>query len=444
MPERNRRFALMASATALGNRRGEVMIYSAITDWTWGDSDPAVTSNRFDKALKELGDVDEITVRINSPGGAVSEAIAIRTMLMKHPATKIVDIEGACDSAATLIACLPGAKVRMAKGGEYMIHRCTWGARGHADTMLAAYNSMMNTDRDMADIYAERTGKTQEECLELMTAETWFTADTAMEAGFVDEIIASTDGEEPIAACSVDAETADLMRACYAHAPEHAIKAAQPPANETPGTSSVSRDAAATFPREEGNNVSNGNTAVATGRLESRRDFDFSAEPKNANGQIGDLSAAPYPSENNQEGVNTMDELRNATAEQLEQENPELAASIGRAAVEAERERLRHIDDVTPEREEYAQMRADAKANGTSFADYLKLIAAKSRELKEAENKKRADYLANREKETANASNVGGGDAGDHDGDDSQAKQDRVAKELATLADSMDVTATEM
>ena len=398
MPERNKRFALMASATALGNRRGEVMIYSVITDWAWGDSDPAVTSNRFDKALKDLGDVDEITVRINSPGGAVSEAVAIRTMLIKHPAKKTVDIEGACDSAATLIACLPGAKVRMAKGGEYMIHRCTWGARGHADTMLAAYNSMTNTDRDMADIYAERTGKTQDECLELMTAETWFTADTAMEAGFVDEIIASAEGEEPIAACAVDAETADLMRACYAHAPEHAIKAAEAPAG-TPG-----------------NNVSNGDTAVAAER----------------------------PSENNLEGVNTMDELRNATAEQLAQENPELVASIGNAAVEAERERLRQIDDVTPENEEYAQMRADAKANGTSFADYLKLIAAKSRELKEAERKKGAEYLANRQKETAQAGNVGGGDAGDHDGDSDEAKIDKAAKDIAELASGMTGSSVEM
>ena len=148
MPVQNKRFALMASVTALGNRRGEVMIYSVISsvisDWAWGDSDPVVTSNRFDKALKDLGDVDEITVRINSPGGAVSEAVAIRTQLIKHPARKIIDIEGSCASAATLIACMPGAKVRMAKGSDYMIHRCTWGARGHADTMLAAYNSMMN------------------------------------------------------------------------------------------------------------------------------------------------------------------------------------------------------------------------------------------------------------------------------------------------------------
>jgi len=403
MAGNNKRFSLMASATALGNRRGEVMIYSVITDWAWGDNDPVVTSNRFDKALKELGDVDEITVRINSPGGAVSEAIAIRTMLMKHPAMKTVDIEGACDSAATLIACMPGAKVRMAKGGDYMIHRCTWGARGHAEAMLAAYQSMTNTDNDMADIYAERTGKSREECLELMKAETWFTAESAMEAGFVDEVIAGAEGEEPIAACAMDAETADLMRACYAHAPEYTIKAAQAQTMK-PETG------------KPGNDVSNGNTAVAAER----------------------------PSENTLEGVNNMDELKNATAEQLTQENPELVADIGKAAVEAERARIRKIDDLTPDGEAYAQMCADAKANGTSAADYLEMVAKKSRELKEAERKKGADYLADRQKETANAGNVGGGDSGDHDGEDKEAKENRTAKELAAIADSMEVNASEM
>ena len=398
MPERNKRFALMASVTALGNRRGEVMVYSAISPYSWGDDDPTVTSNKFDKQLKELGDVDEITVRINSPGGAVTEAIAIRTALMKHPAKKIVDIEGCCDSAATLIACLPGATVRMAKGGEYMIHRCSWFAWGHADAMLSAYNSMTNTDRDMADIYAERTGMTQDECLELMAAETWYTADTAKEAGFVDEIITADEGEEPIAACAVDDETMNLMRQCYTHAPEHAIKAAQAPAGAP------------------GNEVSNGDTAVAAER----------------------------PSENNLEGVNTMDELRNATAEQLAQENPELVASIGNAAVEAERARIREIDDLTPDGEEYAQMCAEAKANGTSAADYLKKVAAKSRELKEAERKKGAEYLANRQKETAQAGNVGGGDAGDHDGDSDEAKTDKAAKDIAELANGMTGSAVEM
>lgn len=134
-----------------------------------------------------------------------------------------------------------------------------------------------------------------------------------------------------------------------------------------------------------------------------------------------------------------MDELRNATAEQIAQENPEAAASIGNAAVEAERARIREIDDMTPDGAEYAQMCAEAKANGTSAGDYLKLVAKKSKELKAAQKAKGAAYLEQRQQETADAQNVGGGDSGDHDGDDKEAKQDKLARELANLADASNV-----
>ena len=213
MPKRSRCFRLECRMAKAEDSKAEIMIYSSIAPNKWWDDDPTVTSRDFDKELKALGDVDEITIRINSPGGAVNEAVAIRTALMKHKAKKIVDIEGSCDSAATLIACLPGAHVRMAKGADYMIHRCSWIAWGHADAMLSAYNSMINTDNDMADIYAQRTGKTRDECLEMMTATTWFTAETAKENGFVDEIISAgeAEDEEPIAACAMDAEVFSLM-----------------------------------------------------------------------------------------------------------------------------------------------------------------------------------------------------------------------------------------
>ncbi len=377
-----KQFHLVASARALGNRRGEVTIYSEIYPYSWGSDDPTVTSNKFLKELNSLGDVDEITVKINSPGGIVSEAIAIRTNLMEHPAKKIINIEGCCDSAATLIACMPGARVRMAKGGEYMIHRCSGGARGNADKMLSAYNSMMQTDKDMADIYAERTGKTTEECLELMKAETWYGAEEAMAAGFVDEIITAAGDEMELAACAADEETAALMRACYAHAPERPIR-----------------------PRDEGKagNVSNGSSAVA----------------------------ADTPTENKNEGVNNMDELKNATAEQFAEENPTATETIRKEAIEAERKRVEEIDALTPPGAEYAEMARQAKADGTTAADFLKGVIAKQREASKA-------YLDKRKEESKKAEEVDGGDAGDHDKGDKEAKQDREAKLLADLADSID------
>lgn len=311
-------FSIRYDVKALGEKKGEVKIYSVITDMKWWPDDPGVTSNDFDKALKALGEVDELTIRINSPGGLVNEAVAIRSMLINHPAKKTIDIEGDCCSAATLIACLPKANVRMAKGATFMIHRARRGARGTADDMMAAYNNLVKVDRDMADIYAQRTGMTAEECLELMKAETWYTAEEAKDAGFADEVITGQDEDEPIVACAVDAETMELMRACYDHTPDHPI-------------------------------ISN----------------------------RADAAAAEAHSEyNHLEGGNEMPELNEATAEHTDQETPVSAQEIARQAVEAERERIQEIESMTPPGASFAQMRNDAIHNGTSIGDYIKQIVA--------------------------------------------------------------------
>ena len=384
MPKANKQFHLFAQIVALGNRRGEVKVYSWISTWKWDEDDPTVTSNDFDKQLKALGDVDEIVVRINSPGGVVTEAIAIRTALMKHRATKIIDIEGCCDSAATLIACMPGAKVRMAQGGEYMIHCCSAIAWGQKDKILSVYNSMAQTDKDMAAIYAERTGKTPDECAALMQAETWYGAKEAQEAGFVDEIITGADEDVEIAACAVDADTMELMRTCYAHAPEHMIRDHHPISNET--------------------------SAVA----------------------------AASSTENTQnKGVGNMPELKDATAEQLHQENPTLAQAIESAAVSAERERVKQINALTRKGEKWQAMAKKAIEDGTSAADFLKAVIAE-------EEKQGQEYLDTRRKELEASNKIGAGDSKDNDKDDVEAKTDKAAKDIAELAKSMTADGLEM
>ena len=44
-------------------------------------------------------------------------------------------------------------------------------------------------DGDIADVYAYRTGKDKDELLALMDKETWMSADSALELGFVDELV---------------------------------------------------------------------------------------------------------------------------------------------------------------------------------------------------------------------------------------------------------------
>lgn len=391
MPKRSRAFRLECKMAKAEGNKAEIMIYSSISPFKWDDDDPTVTSRDFDKELKALGDVDEITIRINSPGGAVNEAVAIRTALMKHPARKTVDIEGSCDSAATLIACLPGAHVRMAKGSDYMIHRCSWMAWGHADAMLSAYNCMVNTDNDMADIYAERTGMTRDECLELMKATTWYTAETAKDAGFVDEIITASEAEEePIAACSMDAEVFSLMKECYANVPEHPIS------HNTPGMTGEK-------------NVRNEQTAVAAG------------------------ASSENTGETQKETEDSTMEKNDATAEITQQENPADAETIAKKAVEAERNRRKAILTLKPKGAKWDKMAENAIENGDSEADFLRAVIAEQAKTGE-------EYINHRTAETNAAEKIGAGDAQDHDGKDSEAKKDEMAKELAATADAMNVS----
>lgn len=391
----NMGFRLEFKTNKLADKKGEVMVYSVISNskW-WGDETTAID---FDKALKELGDVDEITIRINSPGGEVSSAIAIRTALMKHKASKTIDIEGQCCSAATLIACLPGAKVRIAKGSDYMIHRCSMGVRGNVNVIRSAMESMVNTDNAIADIYAERTGKRDRDgYLKLMDKTEWYDADGAIAEGFADEIIEAAEGEEPIAACAVTEEVYKTMQAIYDNVPEMAV---------------VKPTIAAETP------VSNEKKAVAAG---------------NSSENTGNTPT--------QGGTETM-ENTSATAETVQQEKQPVAAAntaeTKEQILKAERERRKAIKALTPKGAKWQQMAEDAIDNGDSPEAFLQAIITEQAKTGE-------EYLENRRNETEKANKIGAGDAGDLDGQNAKDAEDKLAKEIADLAANMDVKVTDM
>ena len=128
-------------------------------------------------------------------------------------------------------------------------------------------------------------------------------------------------------------------------------------------------------------------------------------------------------------------ELKELTREQLTSGNPALAEEIARQAVEAERERVSGIDAVTMTG--YEQDAEEAKRSGMSVADFIRSMVQKSGE-------KKKSFIAARQAETAPAKQVTAGAAEDSDGEDPKAKSDKVAKELAMLADGMNVHADSM
>lgn len=131
-----------------------------------------------------------------------------------------------------------------------------------------------------------------------------------------------------------------------------------------------------------------------------------------------------------------MDELRNATAEQLQAENPALAQSITNDAISAERNRIKRINSLTRKGAKWEAMAKKAIEDGTSVEDFLTAIIAE-------EQKAGTDYLEARQRETAGAGNVGGGDSGDHD-DDVTAKVDKAASDIASLMKGMNADGAAM
>ena len=90
----------------------DVMIYGEICDDWWKLTEADISATDFDKLLKDARakGVKNLNVRINSPGGDVNQAIAIRTILMNSGMDEIkISIEGMC---AALRRSLPVCPVR--------------------------------------------------------------------------------------------------------------------------------------------------------------------------------------------------------------------------------------------------------------------------------------------------------------------------------------------
>ena len=101
-------------------------------------------------------------------------------------------IEGLAASIASIIA-LAADEVTMSQNSLFMIHNVWGGETGGAKDMRKAADLMDKMSDRLVNIYVSKTGKDESEIRNWMDEETWFTADEALEAGFINSI------EEPIA-----------------------------------------------------------------------------------------------------------------------------------------------------------------------------------------------------------------------------------------------------
>lgn len=158
----------------------EMRIYDVI-GW------PFVEADAFLNDLSKI-QANEIKVKINSPGGDVFDGTAIYNALADHPAKIITSVDGIAASMASIIA-LAGDERQIYKNAQYMIHNPWTIAMGDFNDLYKEAELLKSIGGQMAETYAQKTGKKQADIQAMMDAETWFAGSKAVEAGFMTETL---------------------------------------------------------------------------------------------------------------------------------------------------------------------------------------------------------------------------------------------------------------
>lgn len=158
--------------------------------WTWSMVESETSANHFRNELAKYPDAKQINLYVNSYGGSVYEAMAIRNQLKRHPAYKTAYVDGFACSAASFI--LTGCdKVVMYSNTMQMIHNMWNVVVGNAKQLRKGADDLDVIMAGNRQAYLEKSnGKiTEEKLIELLDAESWLTAQQCIDYGFADEIL---------------------------------------------------------------------------------------------------------------------------------------------------------------------------------------------------------------------------------------------------------------
>lgn len=166
------------------NEVAEVLLYDMI-----GEDDffgGGISAKDFRDQIKAIK-VKAMNLRINSPGGSVTEASAMLNALDEFKGRIEVDIDGLAASAASVVA-MAGDTVRVATNGLVMIHDPMSGVMGRADDMRRMADLLDKVREQILNAYERKSKAGREQLGAWMAAETWFTGQEAVDAGLADSV----------------------------------------------------------------------------------------------------------------------------------------------------------------------------------------------------------------------------------------------------------------
>ena len=136
----------------------------------------------------------DIWLYINSPGGSVYSGMAIYdTMQFVRNDVATVVVGLAASMGQFLLTAGTEGKRYATPHASVLLHQPHGGFGGTASDIAIQAEQMLHIKRQMAEITAQRTGKTIEQIERDADRDRWFTAEQAKDYGFVDHVYRSAD-----------------------------------------------------------------------------------------------------------------------------------------------------------------------------------------------------------------------------------------------------------
>lgn len=179
-------FRVMAAA------KGEpldIWVFGFVEDDQWmADVFGGVTPEDILAQLKAYDYSAGIRVHIHSMGGSVFGGMAIYQLLRSTQVPITTRVYGVAASMGSIIA-MAGDTIEISTGGLLMVHNPWTHAVGDYRELQKQAAVLEEVRNSLVQVYRKRTGKSEAELKTLMDNETWMSAETAKQLGFVDTIL---------------------------------------------------------------------------------------------------------------------------------------------------------------------------------------------------------------------------------------------------------------
>lgn len=132
----------------------------------------------------------DIYLYINSPGGSITAGMAIYdTMQYIQPDVVTVAMGMAASMGQFLLSSGTKGKRYATPNARILMHQPLGGLGGTASEIKIQADLILSMKRQLATLIAEQTGKSVEQITADSDRDNWFTAQEALEYGFIDKIV---------------------------------------------------------------------------------------------------------------------------------------------------------------------------------------------------------------------------------------------------------------